>query len=111
MHCWPCRWPPRHAINGLDEKELLEESVALMTRREHPLAKKITWSDLQPYPWVLPAAASLLRDPLERILERHGVTRSNNYIETLSTHLPRSDRQTPCRITRSRCCDGRKTPL
>lgn len=86
------RLPPRHAIEGLDERELLEEPVALLTRRDHPLAKKsrLKWSDLKPYPWVLPPAGSLLRDPLERILERHSVTLLNNYIETLSPHLARA---------------------
>lgn len=85
------RLPPRHSITGLDEKELLEEPVALLTGRQHPLAqkKKVNWSDLKPYPWVLPPAGSLLRDPLERILERHGIAIPNNYIETLSTHLAR----------------------
>ncbi len=86
------RLPPRHDINGLDEIELLEEPVALLTSPAHPLAKKkrLKWSDLMSYPWVLPPAGSLLRDPFERILERHGLTLSNNYIETLSTHLARS---------------------
>jgi len=86
------RLPPRHAINGLDEMELLEDPVALMTRRDHPLAKKkkLKWSDLKHYPWVLPPTGSLLRGPLERILERHGLSLSNNHIETLSTHLARA---------------------
>ena len=34
--------------------------------------------------------ATLLRGPLERILERHGLSLSNNHIETLSTHLARA---------------------
>ena len=86
------RLPPRNAINGLDERELLEEPVALVTSCDHPLAKKkkLKWSDLKPYPWVLPPAGSLLRGPFDRILERHGVTISNNSIETLSTYLARS---------------------
>ena len=86
------RLPAPNALNGFEEKELLEEPVMLMTGRHHPLAKKkkLKWSDLTEYPWVLPPAGSLLRDPLERALEQHGVPLTNNYIETLSTHLARA---------------------
>ena len=86
------RLPPRHATHDVEELELLEEPLVLMTGPRHPLAlkKKVKWSDLRDYPWVLPPAGSQLRDPLERILERHGISLSNNYIETLSTHLIRS---------------------
>ena len=86
------RLPPRNSLNGFEEKELLEEPVRLMTGRHHPLAKKakLKWTDLQPYPWVLPPTGSLLRDPLERTLEQHGLALSNNYIETLSTNLARA---------------------
>ena len=86
------RLPTRSAAAGLQEMELLEEPVMLMTGPHHPLAKRkrLRWSDLEPYPWVLPPTGSLLRDPLERILERHGVTLSDNCVETLSTHLARA---------------------
>ena len=86
------RLPLRSSLNGFEEKELLEEPVVLMTGRHHPLAKKkkLKWSDLGSYPWVLPPTGSLLRDPLERALEQHKVPLTNNYIETLSTHLARA---------------------
>ena len=86
------RLPSRNAMNGFEEKALLEEPVLLMTGRHHPLAKKkkLLWSDLKTYPWVLPPMESMLRDPLERALIQHGVPLSNNYIETLSTHLARA---------------------
>jgi DNA-binding transcriptional LysR family regulator len=86
------RLPTRNSVNGFEERELLEEPVMLMTGPHHPLTKKkkLKWSDLQAYPWVLPPVGSLLRDPLESTLERHGLTLSNNYIETLSTHLARA---------------------
>lgn len=86
------RLSQRSAQSGFEEKELLAEPVMLMTGRHHPLArvKKLQWSDLQAYPWVLPPAGSLLRDPLERMLEQHGLTLTNNYVETLSTHFARA---------------------
>lgn len=86
------RLPARNALNDFEEKELLEEPVMLMVGRHHPLAKrkKLKWSDLAAYPWVLPPTGSLLRDPLERALQQHGVPLSNNYVETLSTHLARA---------------------
>lgn len=86
------RLPPRHANADIDEIELLEEPLVLMTGPNHPLAKKkkVKWADLKEYPWVLPPTGSQLRDPLERILEQQGISLSSNYIETLSTHLIRS---------------------
>jgi DNA-binding transcriptional LysR family regulator len=86
------RLPSANLLSGFEEKELLEERVMLMTGRNHPLAKKrrLKWSDLSGYPWVLPPTGSLLRDPLERTLEQHGIPLTNNYIETLSVHLARA---------------------
>jgi DNA-binding transcriptional LysR family regulator len=84
--------PPGSSQSTFKERELLEEPVLLMTGLHHPLAKrkKVTWADLAAYPWILPPPGSILRDPLERALEAHGVPLSNNYIETLSTHLARA---------------------
>lgn len=86
------RLPLRSAADGFEEKELLDDPVQLMTRHQHPLAhrRRLKWSDLQPYPWILPPAGSILRAPLERTLEEHGMTLPNNYVETLSTHLARA---------------------
>jgi DNA-binding transcriptional LysR family regulator len=60
-----------------------------------PLARRKTlaWSDLVPYPWILPPPGSILRDPLERALEAHDVPLTNNYIETLSIHVARAQLQ------------------
>lgn len=86
------RLASRHEISGLEEMELLEEPVALLTGRQHPLVtkKKLKWADLHPYPWVLPPAGSLLRAPFDRILERHGLPLPHTYVETLSSHLATS---------------------
>jgi DNA-binding transcriptional LysR family regulator len=86
------RLPVRNATDGFDEKELLDEPVSLMIRNQHPLARKkrLKWADLQPFPWVLPPTGTILRAPLERTLEQHGVALPNNYVETLSTSLARA---------------------
>jgi DNA-binding transcriptional LysR family regulator len=85
------RLPPPHLIGSFKEKELLDEPIMLMTGPQHPLARRVAvnWSDLQAYPWVLPPPGAILRDPLERALQAHGVELSNNYIETVSTHVAR----------------------
>ncbi|MFM0397429.1 LysR substrate-binding domain-containing protein [Paraburkholderia phytofirmans] len=89
------RLPPPDTLGSFEELELLEEPVTLMTGRHHPLARRKTlaWSDLVPYPWILPPPGSILRDPLERALEAHDVPLTNNYIETLSIHVARAQLQ------------------
>ena len=89
------RLPPPDTLGSFEERELLEDPVTLVTGRHHPLARRKTlkWSDLQPYPWILPPPGSILRDPLERALEAHGVPLTNNYIETLSVHVVRAHLQ------------------
>jgi len=87
--------PPADTHGSFEEKELLEEPVALMTGHHHPLVRKkdLNWLDLRPYPWILPPPGSILRDPLERVLEAHDVPLTNNYIETLSIHVARAQLQ------------------
>ncbi|UCM29546.1 LysR family transcriptional regulator [Pseudomonas sp. PS1(2021)] len=89
------RLPPPDSLGSFEEQELLEEPVVLMTGKHHPLAnrKTLSWSDLAPYPWILPPPGSILRDPLERALEANALTLSNNYIETLSIHVVRAHLQ------------------
>ncbi|WP_249675475.1 LysR substrate-binding domain-containing protein [Pseudomonas abieticivorans] len=86
------RLPPPGTLGSFEEQELLEEPVVLMTGLHHPLARKKTveWSDLSSYSWILPPPGSLLRDPLERVLEANDVPLSSNYIETLSIHVVRA---------------------
>jgi DNA-binding transcriptional LysR family regulator len=89
------RLPAPDTLGSFEEKELLEEPVTLVTGRHHPLARRKTlaWSDLRPYPWILPPPGSILRDPLERALEAHDVPLTNNYTETLSIHVVRAHLQ------------------
>ncbi|HEX7933352.1 MAG TPA: LysR substrate-binding domain-containing protein, partial [Paraburkholderia sp.] len=89
------RLPPPDTLGSFEERELLEDPVTLVTGRHHPLARRKTlkWTDLLPYPWILPPPGSILRDPLERALEAHEVPLANNYIETLSIHVVRAHLQ------------------
>ncbi|MEM5311134.1 LysR substrate-binding domain-containing protein [Paraburkholderia sp. JHI869] len=89
------RLPAPDTLGSFEEKELLEDPVTLVTGRHHPLArrKNLKWEDLHPYPWILPPPGSILRDPLERALEVHGVPLTSNYIETLSIHVVRAHLQ------------------
>lgn len=48
------------------------------------------WSDLTLYPWVIPPVNTLLREPLERAFEDHGLAMPANRIETLSVHVIRA---------------------
>ncbi len=86
------RLPARNTLVGFEEKILFDEPVRLLTGLHHPLAekKRLKWSELEPYPWVLPPVGSILRVPLERTFEQHGVALPNNYVETLSPHVARA---------------------
>lgn len=89
------RLPPPDTFGSFEERELLDEPAVLMTGPQHPLARKKTlkWSDLRPYPWILPPPGSILREPLERALEANDVPLTDNYIETLSVHVARAQLQ------------------
>lgn len=81
--------PHNGAGRDLEEKILFEERTTVVAGRAHALTRrgKLEWADLGDYPWVLPPAGSLLRDPLEAAFHRHGVPIPNNSIESLSVHV------------------------
>ncbi|WP_250502109.1 LysR substrate-binding domain-containing protein [Caballeronia sp. AZ7_KS35] len=78
--------------SGFEEKALLEEQLLVVTSPTHPLAlrKRLQWSDLNRFPWVLPPPVSQMREPLERWLVQNGIELDKNYIETQSIHLTRA---------------------
>lgn len=86
------RLPDARVAQGLNEKPLMEEAVTLVVGLHHPLARRrrLRWSDLGEFPWVLPPVNTLLREPLERAFEHHGVPLPANRIETLSVHVIRA---------------------
>jgi DNA-binding transcriptional LysR family regulator len=85
------RLPDRRMAQGLGERVLMEEGVKLVVGPHHALARRrrMRWSDLGGYPWVIPPINTLLREPLERAFERHGLSMPVNRIETLSVHVIR----------------------
>jgi len=86
------RLPDGRGAQELGERMLMEEGVSIVAGRHHPLAgrKRLRWSDLKPYPWVLPPVNTLLREPLERVFEANGIAMPANRIETLSVHVIRA---------------------
>ena len=78
--------PHNGAGRDLEEIILFEERTTLVAGRSHALTrhKKLQWADLGRYPWVLPPAGSLLREPLEDAFQRNGVPIPHNAIESLS---------------------------
>jgi len=83
------RLVPSDLAGDLSEETLDEGAVALVVARRHPLAakRKIRWTDLAAYPWVLPPIGSLQREPLERALQQNGCALPADFIETLSVHV------------------------
>src|SRR5262245_46601712 len=70
----------------------MEEGGSLVAGRQHPLTRRrpLPSSDREPSPWVMPLVNTLLREPLERAFEDHGLAMPANRIETLSVHVLRA---------------------
>ena len=80
---------PHHHARDVEEKVLAAHPVVLVTRPRHPLTRrrKLAWQDLAEFPWVLPAMDSLLREPVERAFQQHGLAIPGDHIETISVHV------------------------
>lgn len=83
------RLPSDRRLNAHDEKILSEQAVTLVAGKHHPLAsrKRLRWADLKSFSWVIPPVGTLLREPLERAFEQHGIPMPDNRIETLSVQI------------------------
>ncbi len=68
------------------EEVLYDGLNVVVVRHDHPLARRrrLQWPDLQDFPWVLPPAGSLAREPLDVALRQHGMALPADAIETLS---------------------------
>ncbi|XAH24206.1 LysR substrate-binding domain-containing protein [Xylophilus sp. GW821-FHT01B05] len=79
----------REASGDLLDETLDVGTMVLVVARQHPLARKkrLRWSDVAGYPWVLPPVGSLQREPLENALQQNGCSLPADFIETLSVHV------------------------
>lgn len=80
---------PRARYPGLAQRTLTDRTITLTVRAQHPLAryKRLRWSQLEPYPWLLPPVGTPLRAPVERALELNHLPIAANAIETLSVNI------------------------
>jgi DNA-binding transcriptional LysR family regulator len=71
---------------SLSFEPLAEERLAVIARRDHPLAGKpdLRLEDLVPQPWILPAPGSLVRDELVSVFLKRGLPLPNNIVQTSS---------------------------
>ncbi len=84
------RRPP--ASEGLQIKELFEEPMSIVCASTHPIAgkKRVKWSDLGSFPWVMPLSDGPVRGGLQAVLEAHSITPRRSHIECtsiLTNHL------------------------
>jgi DNA-binding transcriptional LysR family regulator len=83
------RLAPKRWVSQLEEKVLSEEPVRIVSGPHHPLTrrKRLHWSDLKEFPWMLPPPGSLMREPVERAFEQHALPMPGSHIETSSVHV------------------------
>ncbi|MGE0803320.1 MAG: LysR family transcriptional regulator [Lautropia sp.] len=80
---------PRQVQHDLEETVLADVAPTLVVRKGHPLLRRRrpSWTDLAALPWVLPHPGSLMRQPLEEMLQRAGVPLPRSVIETVSVQV------------------------
>ncbi len=63
------RWPRGRQIGDLQEHALFEQPMGVVCAPGHPLAraKRVSWSALAGFPWILPPQGSAVRDDLEEL--------------------------------------------
>ncbi|HWL28832.1 MAG TPA: LysR family transcriptional regulator [Burkholderiaceae bacterium] len=59
----------------LVQKELIEEPLVVVARNKHPLLMQevLSWADLEPYPWILPAAGNVVRRGMDLLFEQNKI--------------------------------------
>ncbi|MBO2452712.1 LysR family transcriptional regulator [Actinomadura barringtoniae] len=79
------RLNPIEDLHGLRQITLYAEPVRLVARRDHPARRPgLTLEDLMDYPWVLPLEQTALRQELEQIFRRDGLSLPANLVECTS---------------------------
>lgn len=76
----------RNTSSDVSEETLYEGHNVVVVGRKHPLVRRrhLTWQQLETFPWVLPPAGSLSREPLENVFQRNGISMPANCVETMS---------------------------
>jgi DNA-binding transcriptional LysR family regulator len=75
-----------HGAESLSFEPLADERIAVIARRDHPLAGRpdLRLEDLVSQPWILPAPGSLVRDELVSVFLKRGLPLPNNIVQTSS---------------------------
>lgn len=80
------RLPEDGADEGLAHRVLYNEPIAIMVRRDHPLASQTTVSlaDLQTRQWIMPPGETLLRRQIEQCFHKAGFDLPDRAVESVS---------------------------
>jgi DNA-binding transcriptional LysR family regulator len=76
----------RNTSGDVSEETLYEGHNVVVAGRKHPLVrrKQLSWQQLAAFPWVLPPAGSLSREPLENVFQKNGIGMPADCVETMS---------------------------
>ncbi|UOA30180.1 LysR substrate-binding domain-containing protein [Pseudosulfitobacter sp. DSM 107133] len=81
-------WQPQE-LPGIDQMPLFSEPVVVVAGRHHPLAQQneLAWTDVIPFPWILPQANSVARRAVDALFATNGLTAPSNTIASNSLAL------------------------
>jgi DNA-binding transcriptional LysR family regulator len=79
----------RDTADDIAEEALYSGQNVVVVGPKHPLLrrKRPTWKEMVAYPWVLPPAGSLSREPLESVILQSGAGMPVDCLETVSIHV------------------------
>lgn len=80
------RLEPGYAAPDLHTEALYQDPMCLVVQRDHALSKKrkVAWSELTQWPWVLPPPWASSRTKLVQIFHQHGLNPPTNLVESAS---------------------------
>jgi DNA-binding transcriptional LysR family regulator len=80
------RLEPGYAAPDLETEALYNETMSVIARPEHPLARKAkpTWNDLATLPWVVPPPRASSRLKLNQMFYKHRLNPPTDVIESAS---------------------------
>lgn len=79
-------------MTGFAFEHLYFESLAVVVRRKHPLAKVKHFrpATLAQYPWLLPEEGTVIRQEIDRFIMAEGILRPSNKVESTSVPFGRA---------------------